>query len=329
MNARLAILEGTGKASTLLESLGTPGARTSLDVVGVARRLDIPLMFKRLDPLLGATVTVDGEAAGILVTTRRDLHVQRFTLAHEIGHVVMGHRMSFDDVIDQQGQFVSASRPVAEIAADAFASELLAPKSRILLAAKRHGWTKMRLREPAVIYQLSLRLGVSYTATVWALAGHNLFDRDFAIALSAVVPKTLKLALLAGRCALTNPWANVWEFGDRDDGTEIEASPDDLFVVRLRDNASAGYLWTPSDLGGQLVTISEIADLPDGYGVASERSVILRIAEPGYHQLAFIHRRPWSNETAGKIDIKVSNYGKEEPGLCRAERAELLASAVA
>lgn len=52
---------------------------------------------------------------------------QRFTLAHEFGHVELGHAGSVDyvaDVFDDGGQ---VTRPPAEVQADGFAAEFLAP----------------------------------------------------------------------------------------------------------------------------------------------------------------------------------------------------------
>lgn len=51
-----------------------------------------------------------------------------FTLAHEIGHIVLGHLTEFEDTSIQSGLSV-ASKKVLETEADAFAAELLAPRT--------------------------------------------------------------------------------------------------------------------------------------------------------------------------------------------------------
>lgn len=52
----------------------------------------------------------------------------RFTLAHEIGHIVLGHLTEFEGTSIQSGLPVS-SKKVLETEADAFAAELLAPRT--------------------------------------------------------------------------------------------------------------------------------------------------------------------------------------------------------
>lgn len=40
-----------------------------------------------------------------MVTTERSLHIQRFTAAHELGHVILEHRGSMDREILERGAF--------------------------------------------------------------------------------------------------------------------------------------------------------------------------------------------------------------------------------
>ena len=142
---------------------------------------DIPLLFRPLDELWGAFITVNDEERGILVTTKLGLPAQRFTLAHELGHLLLGHRTSLDRAVGFAGRYGPASRPAQEAAADTFASELLAPKRLLIASARRHGWTggdlPGDLHRPATIYQLSLRLGISFQATCWALVAAGVLTR--------------------------------------------------------------------------------------------------------------------------------------------------------
>ena len=160
MNRRSEILRASSEAASVLASLPT-GNRASFDIVGAVTGRDIPLLFRPLENLLGTVVAI-GKVSGIMVTTKRDLHVQRFTLAHELGHILLGHQLSLDRTIEFAGRNAPASRPAEEAAADTFASELLGPKQLVLESARRHGWTKQELRQSDNVYQLSLRLGISY-----------------------------------------------------------------------------------------------------------------------------------------------------------------------
>jgi hypothetical protein len=178
---RNAILSGAIRATDLHVELGLRdrlkfGDR-AVDVLDVVDQLGLLLLFRPLKSLLGAYLPTPG-GAGVLVTTRRDLHVQRFTAAHELGHHVLQHKAASLDV---DVGFVARGERTGydnqELEADSFAAEFLLPKWLIVAHARRHNWGKSDLRDPDVVYQLSLRLGASYMATCWALLSNDLVDR--------------------------------------------------------------------------------------------------------------------------------------------------------
>ena len=55
-----------------------------IDVFSAIEQLGIPLVFKPLKTALG--LCLPKPLSGIMVTTERSLHIQRFTAAHELGH---------------------------------------------------------------------------------------------------------------------------------------------------------------------------------------------------------------------------------------------------
>lgn len=320
------LLRATGEAAAVFRRFPV-GTRTSFDVVGAMTELGIPLLFRPLSGLWGASITVGQSLRGVLVTTKLGLAVQRFTLAHELGHVLLGHQTSFDETIGFAGRFGPKARPIEEWAADTFASELLAPRSLMLAASKAHGWTKQALTDPANVYQLALRLGVSFQAACWALAAHGVVSEDTARALQDETVKELKLAL-ASEGLIENPWADVWRLTQADTGAMLEAGPDDVFAVHLEDNASAGYLWQLVDAGSNTTVVEERTAAVTAYGAATARVVFLRFNSPGLHRLVFEHRRPWNKQRLAHIDIAVDNYGKEVGGFARRLRERALAAAV-
>jgi Zn-dependent peptidase ImmA (M78 family) len=140
-----------------------------IDVFGMLVGKDIPVMFRPLRNLLGAYI--DHPDQGVMVTTQRQLPVQRFTAAHELGHAALGHEASLDEeevltraLFDRGACFDSR-----EIQANAFATALLAPQWLIVQHMQRQGWNRASLADPIVVYQLSLRMGTSYPATCYAL----------------------------------------------------------------------------------------------------------------------------------------------------------------
>lgn len=320
MNRRDEIVRAVARASEVHERFApiraSAPARTSFDVVGAVVSLGIPLLFRPLAGLWGAALLVDRDLRGILVTTMRDLHVQRFTLAHELGHLLLDHRTSLDRTVGFAGRHGADSIPTQEIAADTFASELLAPKQFVARAAQRNGWTRAALADPLNVYQLALRLGMSFQAMCWALATHGVLTRNQAEWMQGRTLRDLKRAI-APAALITNSWADVWRLAQTDTGTLIEAGPDDLFAVQVHDEAGAGYLWRLVDAAPsvQVVGESEMAIVDDGsYGGPTTRTVYLRVDSPGRHQLMFEHARPWSGATIETITIGVENYGKEAGG---------------
>lgn len=318
------LLRATGEAASILSRFPAAG-RTSFDVVGAMTELGIPILFRPLRGLWGASITVAGNVRGVLVTTKLGLAVQRFTLAHELGHVLMGHKTSLDETVGFAGRFGPDSRPTEELAADTFASELLAPRELMLAASKRHGWTRDALHNATHVYQLSLRLGVSFQAACWALAAHKIVSRATAQVLQDQTVKDLKLAL-APASTIANSWADVWRLTEGDTDSFIEGGPDDVFAVHLQDNASAGYIWELVDAGPNAKVFEEQSARVDSYGAPTSRIVFLGFGSVGIHRLSFEHRRPWNKQQLSHIDIAIDNYGKEQGGFARRFRERALAS---
>jgi Zn-dependent peptidase ImmA (M78 family) len=327
LTRREELLRATTEAATVLNRFPV-GKRTSFDVVGAVTDLGIPLVFRPLDGLWGATIIVQDAVRGILVTTKLGLAVQRFTLAHELGHVLLGHQTSLDATIGFAGRFERGTRPIREVAADTFASELLAPRALMLAAASARGWTRQALRSSANVYQLSLRLGVSYQAACWALAAHQVISETTARLLQDETVKDLKLKL-APAAIIQNPWSDVWKVTESDTDQILEAGPDDIFAVHLQDNASAGYVWELVDTGPDASILHEQSAGLESYGAPTSRIIFLRFNSSGAHRLAFEHRRPWNKQRLAHIDIAIDNHGKELGGLPRRSRERALATLVA
>ncbi len=323
MTKRAEILRAVSEAATVFAD-SPSGARTSFDIIGAVAARNIPLLFRPLDKLWGAFITVNDEERGIIVTTKLGLPVQRFTLAHELGHLLLGHQTSLDKTIGFAGRNAPTSRPPQEAAADTFASELLAPKRLLRASAKRHGWTRDKLHQPGNIYQLSLRLGISYQAACWALVTSDVLTRQQADRLQATSVKDLKRAL-APTGSITNSWADVWALTEADSETFLEAGSDDLFAVRVQDHASAGYVWRLVDANAETEIVDERApDLDHAYGARSGRVVYVRFRAPGVHQLVFEHIRPWNRAVLARIEIDIDGHGKERDGWARRTKCEVL-----
>jgi Zn-dependent peptidase ImmA (M78 family) len=319
---RDAILKGAKAAHTLHRDLGIrePLERSGggrIDVFGAIGKLGGTLMFQKLDKLLGAYIPA--EEPGVLITTQRPLPVQRFTGAHELGHLYMRHEPSLDDESILRRAPFSTTSPAQrqEREADAFASMFLAPSWLLALIVQRQKWPAKMLADPATVYQASLRFGTSYTATCYVLERHKVINRTQRERLLSCEPKTIKQSLLHGY--EPPDWrSDVWLLTDRDEGALIEGGRNDVFVVRLHENSGAGYLWSFDELkaaGFALVTDDQEADRECVGGILTRR-VTARSSQRTQGEVTLQESRPWlPHKPLNKLHLHYDLRGLEEPGM--------------
>lgn len=320
---RDAILKGVKAAHSLHRDLGvretlerSGGGR--VDVFAAIGKLGATLMFQPLDKLLGAYLPA--EEPGVLITTKRRLPVQRFTAAHELGHLYMRHEPSLDDQGILRRAPFSTNKSLArqEREADAFASLYLAPAWLLALIVQRQDWAGKNLAEPQIAYQLSLRLGTSYRATCHVLERHKVISRAQRENLLAFEPKTIKRFLLDGY--EPSDWrSDVWLLTDRDEGLLIEGGRHDLFVVRLRENSSAGYLWNFDELkaaGFAMVADDQEGSEVERVGAALTRKVTAQSRGRVSRDVTFKEHRPWTpTKVLQELHLRYELRGPEEPGM--------------
>lgn len=214
---------------------------TRIDPFKVAASADIPVILRPLDRLLGAFMRED--TPGILINTLRSAGMIHMTCAHELGHFFMGHNTAFDETIDY-----GVGAEILEQEADWFAYHLLVPRRLLTIICKRKGWDKTSLQNPHILYQLSLRLGISYRAAAWSLYRHKILAYDVVENLLKTSPSFIKRTLLQS-VPMEDATREVWLLDENDRTSVLEPRPDDLMVVRLKSHASAGYLWQPESMG--------------------------------------------------------------------------------
>ena len=310
-----------------LQSRVTTGAGL-IDVFEAIAELDIPLVFKPLNSALG--LCLPPPLRGIIVTTRRGLHIQRFTAAHELGHVVLDHRGSIDRVIFERGPLVpTGGRDLQEVAADSFAAEFLLPRWLYRHHIQSQSWTVARhLRNPDIVYQLSLRMGASYEATCWGLVSHQILPQGEVDELRKAQVARLK-ASLGEEFKPGNSWADVWRLTDKDDGAQIVGNPDDLIRIELEEAAGSGHQWQVDalrDAGYEVLSDkSSFSRDPLLYGAPTVRTLIARPPAGGTGSLTMRETQPW-NPAAPQdptFSVALSLQGPELGGLSRAKRRRL------
>lgn len=210
-----------------------------VDVLGIARGLGLVLMMQPLDNLLGFYVRGDS-TSGIVINSQRPESLQRFTLAHEIGHHVLGHSHSADDehALDR---FDPDSLP--EVAAQAFAGSLLMPLPLVNRALGDLPATqKAHALTPSDAYLFGRQLGVSYQAAVWALHRHHRLSLDDAQAFIRKGPLAVKNAL-RGQEPVDDPRADVWMLDADNNNLSVLCRIGDEIRVQLPEDTSTGFAW--------------------------------------------------------------------------------------
>lgn len=322
-------LEAIAAAKALHRQLGMRSRVASgegfIDVFGVIEELGIPLVFQPLKSALG--LCLPRPQRGIMITTQRGLHVQRFTGAHELGHDVLEHSGSVDHVVNYRaGLEPDDGQDLQEIAADAFAAEFMLPRWLYKYHVQKQGWTVHgHLTNPDIVYQLSLRMAASYEATCWGLISHNILKRGEASHLFKVQVASLKES--AGQSYKpANSWANAWRISPLDDGGVLLGDHQDVIRLDLDEASGGGYQWEIERLKeiGFLVLAdrNEIVRAPMAYGGASHRTVVLRPPERDAAHIELNERQPWQDvsDQDRSFGFEMRLAGKEQGGFARSSR---------
>jgi Zn-dependent peptidase ImmA (M78 family) len=215
------------------------------DPFAAAATAGVLVLFRPLASLSGLYVREEN-IAGIMVNASHPLRLQRYTLAHELGHHLLGHASVADDSFSFGGDIVGDGRVVRsrddEMVAEAFAAWFLMPRKQVLAAIARVGEA---IVTPFEVYQLALRLGVSYEATARHLPNLRVADRA---QLAGWLGRATRRQLRNQReriaiAPMTKQRHDVWLLGPRDDGQQILARPGDRLVLALPAPAAAGHSW--------------------------------------------------------------------------------------
>ena len=273
---------------------GTPPP-AAVDIYGQIHRAGLWLMFQPLDRLLGLYQRA-GEG-GIVVNLKVHPALQRFTAAHEFGHHVLGHDLGLDPAghIEGPGHYGRQERQ-----AQRFAAVFLMPERTVARVARSLGISRGRVTADGA-YQLALRLGTSYLATLSRLRALGWLGRGQYPELRAVRPRTIKHRLTSR--LLTDPKIDVWTIGPHT--RSIWAREDDALRLSLPENPSTGYRW-------QL-------ELPRGLGLQIDE-----FSPPG-PALGTAARSPWARSSAvGGEGVRTFELraGRERGGVfhCRLAR---------
>lgn len=300
---------------------------TRIDPFRVAQNAGVVVMLRPLEKLLGAFIS-EGHP-GILVNSERPAGLIQMTCAHELGHYYLGHGTTADGQLDYGNSAVKK-----ELEADWFAYSLVAPRWAVAKIMRRKGWSVADLAHPFVLYQFSLRLGISYTAAAWSLNRLGLMNRSVVDDVLRTQPAAIKRSLL--HKPLDNAQRDVWLLDDADRDLVLEPRVDDSLLIRLKSHANAGYVWTASDVVSEGFVVEPLLNSTPaaqknelfiaGGSLHQDYLISPKLSVPSYlHQLQLHERMAW-NLAEQAIDTfqTAARYEDLSSGLSHVAKEELI-----
>jgi Zn-dependent peptidase ImmA (M78 family)/predicted secreted protein len=279
-----------------------PTAR--IDVFGTLASINAYAFFRPLKSMFGAYVPMGGPAVGLLINSNLPLSVQRFTAAHELGHLYLKHRTISLDAAVAFTPEERARLSEEETAAETFAAFFLMPKP-LVTRAMRDLDVQAHQLAPPVVYLLALRMGASYRATVNQLQTLKFISASTAAKFREVTPKEIKSALNdddpIGR-------RDVWVLNERWNGKEIFPGPNDVIKIQLQETPTSGYTWLMAE------KTHDFKLLEDNYWDETEEEIggscthefVASLEQDAQKTRLRLHKkRPWEDPGAASAQFEI------------------------
>lgn len=271
-----------------------------IDVFSVIEQEGILLAFEPFPNLSGAYIVERGTQRGIVVNANHPQARQRYTAAHELGHHRLGHGTSVDPEVEPLSRWGSRSLPDNEKVAEAFAAWFLMPRRLVSHCLAGLGLDRPESADDA--YQLALRLGTSYEATVRHLPNLRFATRGATNEWLRVAPARLK-ERAGGAWVPTNLRSDLFAIKGRDNGTRLIVRPGDRLLCAFPEIPSSGYTWESRTVpeGFELLDdfYEAIEDSPEVAGAAATRVFAYGVtgaSVPVDSILELRKARPWNAE---------------------------------
>lgn len=270
-----------------------------INIFEIIESCKIPLMFQPLKKLSGAFIPAkanEDNAAGILINELHPRSRQRYTAAHEFCHYIRDGYISLDIDTEIISRTTFDKINDMERIAEAFAAWFLMPKELIEATSKSIG-LQLNNIEAEGIYQLSLCMGTSYSATVHHLYTLRFIDKNNLEKLLNKSPKTIKSVI----CDTNIGWNDIWVINENMHNTTILPQVGDHIAITLNELPSTGYLWHLSSLTSNIIEIRKNTfslTNNNNYLISSpgKREISLLVREEGTQIISLLNYRPWLDE---------------------------------
>jgi Zn-dependent peptidase ImmA (M78 family) len=209
-----------------------------VDIFDVVRSAGLVLAFRPMSSKVSATLVREGGIAGIIINANHPLSRQRFSAAHEFGHYEFGHKSVIDcgEDLFRHGLVLNDQEKLAE----SFAAWFLMPYPLVLSTVRQLGIIK--ITTATEVYQISLRLGTSLSATAFQLRNQKFLSPEEFDEIASAIPAKIKRSLLPDD-GLVNTRNDVWMVDEHDNGREYIGRSGDRVVVALDEIPTSGRSW--------------------------------------------------------------------------------------
>ena len=215
-----------------------------VDLLNAIVKIGLTVIFRPLESVDGTLIRHEN-ATGLLLSILRSIAEIRLTSATVLSALLVNAKNENLPVAEKHWYPLMSNRELKSRNDKVYelAINLLLPNFLIADLQNKQKWNNRDLNDPINIYQLALRLGASYEDTVNALRNLKILsdsDRKKMLKTNLI---DIKRTLLEGNEVDNLVQIDVWCLSHQDEGTIVRARPNDLFVFKLTQNCSAGYLW--------------------------------------------------------------------------------------
>ena len=214
-----------------------------IDIVKALSQIGVTLFVRPLREVHGILLKNELNA-GLLLNSFHSANELRFASASALTALMISLRSNEPETSRFFDTLVS-ERYLREINKESYkiVLNLLLPDFLIASLQSRFGWSNDDLIDPTNLYQASLRLGTSYQSTVMAYNRLGCISQSDCRTLMAIDVLDIKTDILTDYRPKNLENIDVWRLSEREEGTLVQASSNDLFVIELKEHRSAGYRW--------------------------------------------------------------------------------------
>ena len=288
---RAQLVTAASGAALLAHRMHHVDRQRRIDVFDILREVSSEVFFRPLRKVCGAYLPSEGPVPAVLINSNMPLSRQRYTAAHEFGHLFLGHKVvSLDEVVGttfEERKHWTDEENIAET----FAAFFLMPMGLVETSLRELNESEIT---PQTAYLLSLKMGTSYMATVNHLQTLKKLNYAEAAEFRKIQPKTIK-AEISPRVADRH---DVWILDERWNDQPIYPAVEDTIVVRLPETPTSGYTWVWHRDPESLRVIQDgFADEPTReIGGTRVRELVTEVSSDAHAERIDLERRqPWDD----------------------------------